>query len=690
MKMRNSAISNLQTDIIGLLSNIDLIITNINSNILTINTNSGVTPGLTWSNISTGEIATLNNNFDTTLGELSDKIIISGKDLIAVADQANTFICVSIDTFSRIIDTYLYIGTGGLSDYLINHLNILHDNLQILDAYITSRLTNISAAEITATQTTINLDDKALSDLSNIVDKINNINNICTESVNAISIIQDTMIINTIVGITLSVSKHSWNELKLMHQLPYTSVVDAPVVSTTTTSSATLVSNTNYPTEGFSDSYKDNISKLIKQIFLKDAVYQNSDLTYKIVNENTQFEGLNIPKEFHALTSAQILNLPKKDIIRLEPIMLDVVFVEQLDITDAVLTAYYNTLTTSVKLSDFLLYFKSSEFLNLYNKYIDHSVINEYNNYIQDEINFKLFSDSLNTFNTFVYSSKLPNGISLFNSSTLDTTDNSVNQLPLEMINYIKTSRQTYLSNAQHLVDLDNFKIIFNANLPSLVNEQKQGTISINKYQNDKLVEIISLIDYKYNIYKDEYNIYYAECEVNKTKFILKGNNLTISYNIKTDQNITSVVNIKLNRVITEFLKIDGLLSTNVMNDVVITPYLFNEHRVTTTNDAATGDKTVLTNDIVATQNINLIFDITNDSSSVHTNFTYVSDNRLERITTNITNYYRQKMLDNVYDFNEARTRSILESLTYFGYRQSLENFINDTWTALIPRIERG
>ena len=672
MDRPNQAITDIQNKITEIAAEIETNFTQLQSDVNNLS--------LVFTKPQFDKVTTLNSNLTNTLGPLSDKIINFGKDLIAISDQADQFICIALDTFSRVVDIFVFFRDRKLMDSLTAPIDELKNLISNLDDYVKSRSSLTSSAELEETQTRITADQNIITVKNDsIVNSIVNLNDLFAMAVSSILVIQNTLIVNTVVGIALSVSERAWQELKILHQLPYTSVTQPVVVNTLEDTSESLETNLYFPTESFSEEDRVKIGRFLNRVFLKSSIYTNNYIKYKVLNDESvyidqDFTNFNVRK-----TLSDVQSYSCKLPIRMESILEDIIFVKQLDVSEEALTSYYLANDLTITQTEFLSFFQSDEFIIEYNKYVDLSIIDEYNTKSKNQLNFNMLSKILE-FSNF----------NIGNSPIIELSNNMFNSLSCdkEVCKYIKDARSNYIGSSNYYNDFIDIKNLYIATKPSIEVEKKKGVITISRYENDKLTNIITKYNYSYISFQNKYDVYYAECMINDTKFIIDDNKLYISYSPAPYIVGDDITNTKIERTIIEEMKMNGMIADNSLSPIEISPYLFTEDRVKTFVKHATGEKEVTTSNISASYD-EAGYKILSNSSLVKSLFTYISDDILERTTINITNVFRKQMLDKKIDFSTARTQSILNTLKYFGYRSTLENFINASWDAKIPRIDR-
>lgn len=699
MLVPNSAITNFQTVISSQLDTIDIKLADIVTMLDLINADLDPADALSLSLVNTAVMKDLTAGTNTSFGGLSDKILQSGKDLLLMADQANQFICVANDTFSRVVDIFLHLNSKGFETDIKNQLLNLETLIDNLNTYLISQVGITTNAEAVAAQAEANTLNNLITDeLSSIETNFIDINNLFRDSVQALSIFQNVLSVNATVGIALSVTKHAWDELKIMTLLNYeTTVTEDPLVNTTADSTI-LTENALFPTT-VGDQHLKALQYLSK-VFLDNTTVVAGVKKYKVFNKKDLVpELLTVDPSFGPLLNEVIQSTTRANPDLLVPLFGDIAFTESLDLSVQTLTDYYNTLVDpQITLETFLGEFTSPEFTTLLAKYsagISSDVVSEY------VTNHKLYQQylmvkqvvqdaRLNTLN-FAYNEAM-----ILDGEVFDNSANLSSLFSIEVINYLKTLRADYALQQAYTDRVDALTSEYQVynQAKTLLHTSQSGEISILEYnigEVDVLSKMLSKFKYSYSVYQDDLQIYYAEVKINDNMFVIRNNRLVLSYQIKTE-NATDVEYVtKENRHLILEYGLSGYLTNNSYDSPQIELVDYRESTEEIIESKLIGDEIVNIIDASTSyDSISGLYTISKDVTTTTTNTTYISDNPVERITTNITNIYRDELLNNRMDFAQARINSIVSSLRFLRYRDTLENYIDLTWNMNIPHPVRS
>ena len=178
------------------------------------------------SNVSDTQVDELiNYNISTAIDnakliDFLDTMQEQASNIITFADQAQNYVCVSLNAVSRLVDVYLSI----FNEYFSTGLEEVLDELILIEEDILNTLNNENAS---SNHYEIKLYvDNAFIQAINKITKLKNAYDAAVTSINdsgdIIELIKDTLTVNTLAGLALAVSKSAWNNMKKMETLPYT------------------------------------------------------------------------------------------------------------------------------------------------------------------------------------------------------------------------------------------------------------------------------------------------------------------------------------------------------------------------------------------------------------------------------------------------------------------------------------
>lgn len=699
MLVQNSAITDFQTVILGHLDTVTIKLADTVSLLDTINANLDPADALSLSLIDTAVMRDLTAGTNTSFGALSDKILQSGKDLLLMADQANQFICVSNDSFSRVVDIFLYLKQKGFETDIKNQIIGMETLIDDLNTYLTGQVGITSTVDASTAQTQANtLNNLITTELNTIETNFVSVNALFKKSVDILKIFQNVLSVNATVGIALSVTKHAWEELKIMTLLDYQITVTEDPLVNTTADSTVLTENTLFPTT-IGDQYLKALD-FFSKVFLDSQTIIAGVKKYKVINKkDLVVDALTVDSSFGPLLNEAIQSTTRANPDLLNSVFGDIAFVESLDLSDATLTTYYNTLVSpAITLDEFLAEFSSLSFTTLITKYsggITSDVVSEYITNHKSYLQYLMVKQVVNSanLNTLSFSYDEP---MITDGEVFDDSANLSSLFSTEVVTYLKSLRSDYSVQQAYFDRIDALVSdyhVYNQTKP-LLHTSQSGEISILEYnmgEIDVLSKVLSKFKYNYSVYQDDLQIYYAEVKINDNMFVIRNNRMILSYQIKTE-NATDVEYVtKEDRHLILEYGLSGYLANNTYDTPQIELVDYKEETEEIIESKLLGDEIVNLISVSTSYNdVNSLYTISKDVTTTTTNTTYISDNPVERITTNITNIYRDELLNNRMDFSQARINSIVSSLRFLRYRDELENYIDLTWDMNIPHPPRA
>jgi hypothetical protein len=691
----NTAIQRLITDTAALKITLDEKIVETNTVVDNINSTKDVdATTIILNNLNTDLITTgvLNFTGDSTTGAnaLSDRLILRGKDLLLIADQTDQFICIATDSLTRVIDVFLHINAKRFNFTLLDILElVILKQVELLD-YLESRALNLTAAEVLITSTTANaLNNEKIALLNSFSSTTGDFKNIIDESMNVLDIFQKILAVNSSVGVALSVTKQAWSELAIMNTLQYEveEEVLAPVneVETVNVLSDSFLLNS----KGLGTLHL-KFLKYIPQLFLNSGIYKSGLYSYVVLNEQDSSPLIpTIPTEFEKLLVGDINLLPRNLPIQLEEIFGYMSFVQNLDTSDVALETYYDTLISPIiSLIDFKALFVSDDYLSFINGLsngLDSTSIPEFIEQYHNRLNVTKLNNVLDDKNI---SRNVEFQEEMFlHASLFDGTNTFFNA---ELVTFIQDAFNSYNGSFDYLTDIEDYKVQYRvAHLDDTLRiKNNSGKIKIKEFIDDKLTVNISDLPYKYITYSDDLQIYYAEVQFGDMTFVIKGDTLRLVYVIDYEGPGVETILLEKRTLIVDY-KISGyLINSNDIHSLILNTLI--ENNIQKESDLVAG---LEANNVI---DISLLYDdvldeynIVKDKESIETTTTYISEDAVDRISTNVTNAYRQQLIDGNIDYSQARTRSIISALRHLKYRQTLEDFIDLTWTSGIPHPTR-
>ena len=73
---------------------------------------------------------------------------------------------------------------------------------------------------------------------------------------------------------------------------------------------------------------------------------------------------------------------------------------------------------------------------------------------------------------------------------------------------------------------------------------------------------------------------------------------------------------------------------------------------------------------------------------SSKTTTSYITDNPVVRIATNVANVYRKLLLENKLGYNDARYKAIIHTLQYLNFKNSFNHIIDESWRLEVRKYD--
>lgn len=647
---------------------------------------------LTLSNLITNDIINLMNSTIVETGDFSDLIIQRGKDILLLADQATQFICVANDAFDRVVDNWnwmtsqdMYVEilliSKDLKDLILNYFEeifarkdlLLDDELLITQELINSCILSINAK----------LDEIAIN--------INNIKDICRKSKEVNDIFKNVLFVNSTVGIALSVTERAWQIMKRINKFNYKTTETKLDEIIDSTSSLNLRLNPLLPKSVLSQEVTNN--NLLIKLLTNNVRFEKLGKAYYITNKkDTDTNIFDLPESFDKLYDSQIREsyIPEIPYQVLEVIN-EIGMVQVLGNIDIPLvTEYYNSITApGFTLEEFIQEFQKETFIKWYNKYLDGSVINNIINYNNNKKQYFQLQSVLKEYNIlvepFIETNIFPEIIYNLKGNVV-----SSGEIETEVQNYINLSRLNIIDSNEYLTKINELKNNF---VLPLVTESFSGQLTISRYNiiegKETLEEVIDQFKYSVKIYKNDFKMHYAEVKINKNDYFTVNQetmNSNYLYNEEVINNLTFIEKInhrvKLEHVYKSFINTYEFIGTYFE----MTSLIDNIERVV--EDKMAGIKKIILQDLVSSINVDESYNITSTTNETDIETHWVTNNLIERVSVDVTNIYRDELINSRMDFTQARVNSIISTLRFLGYRELLDQYIDDTWTYKIPRYQ--
>ncbi|MFA7129167.1 MAG: hypothetical protein WC136_08365 [Sphaerochaeta sp.] len=616
----------MNTQIQSLIENLGIVLQDLKSRLTSLNyTNSANRVG--------GLIDYINTGFQSDLYDLNELLTTRGKDILIMADQANIFICVGLDSVERLIDTYLY------------SMKAEEDLVPIVSNLNSQLIVNPNEAHVVTT-------------LNDLETRLVNLSTACKKGVQIVDVYKDVLNVNTTVGITLSVSPRALKNLEKLGQSNYKTITTDLGNTITSSTSTTLESN-----------------ELCWPIII-DSKSQILLAMISCLSDTSNYEEVRIFNKKDQLT----LDL-HSELIDPQPLSIPDVLVSRYNTT-----AFYNSLNIDNILNEIdarfdvvndfeftkeevLAYIPELE--NFRSQVMNGLLINNYVEYYNDL--------KQNTFNTLLISS-LHETIGY----TSNLTENIVFRpqdsqilLPLDLINNILN-----IEYYNYMMNNDLFQMVSEQFPNEITKVSQSGEIQVYLGNNVKIDKMLKKYKYHYTVYKDLLNIRHGIFQIAGYNIVYTNNKLYV--NLKHSEKIGPFELRELfEHDLSVIYDLVGLFDDGVQNTTITantfsgrtnyTKHIVSEYKVI--------DKTIERSTQV---DDNVV--VTSSSNSTEKVTQWITNNRVESTSTMIATQYRLEVHEDRLSSTEARNKSMLLAIQTLGLREKLESFINETWLAEIPR----
>jgi len=667
-------------------------------------TTQGGTVGITNAFLTSGLSSLSSGTVSESIGAFANYMINHGKDMILVSDQADQFICIANDTFSRIIDVYATLQKD-FSTPFVPIIASAISKVNDISVYIQSQIAGAANGTIVIAdvQTEVNrLNVISQDSYNNIVKTVTDTSAIYLESFNILNQFKEVLKTNATVGIALSLSKTGYKFLVRMTQLHWAINIVEPddIVFTKSGTLASAADSTVYPIEFLEKT--DNLKKIAAGAFLEAESFKIPGGTIRISqNQNKKDSKGKLPKSLKLPDTLEKLKLSmdpnvivKSKFTNFDHIFEAITFAEYLTssnkLTDAALTTYHATLDNSApKLAEFLAEFSDiKKHVPTYSGGTSAPIIAVAIPAHKSNFNFNLVNNLIANYRdtSFEYTKLNVDHLDFFNGKSI-LKSASYNKYIKDIFDSVKTS-------ADFLTTKNGYITIYDAayQIEPLNVVTTSGTTRVSMFtgegEEEKLNELFANFHFKLTKYVGKHGLVYAEGEVAKHKFIFANGKLYMSFDVSKLFHPTLTSNLSSVKHIVAGYKVQGYLTMSNDPQTFKFDYLDMVDELID-DDFATGVKSTknVKSFIKATSTDN-VYDYGYTIKEKNATITYSNDyDRVERITTNITNVYREQLLSGEIDFSAARLKSIIGALDYLAYQKKFDDYIELTWDSGIPRI---
>jgi hypothetical protein len=611
-----------------------------------------------------GNIVSKMMSFNITINNFGTFLKDRGLDIILVADQANNFVCTSNDTFTRVIDVYNNLFDQNYYEFYTSTLN---DIVVALNGF------TFDNTQVDDREDIYNFFSTIQTMFDPIIEQANKNISIINKSMEITTLFQQTLTINSTVGIALSVSQQAWELAILLNKHNYkTNTLESTsdVYESEGVENQELDVNTLFPTQ--IDSTKINNIKLYLELLKLengDIFYTNVEKTkyIKITKAITPKDNFNYDYETMNIYDANTTYNDNRNMDGLISIFKNYQYLKDMHIDKELYLKYCTDNNVDAV---------STEVFDQYYDYYHFDYSLKYNQYLKD----------------IMYIQKINNVKNIYENIDIDINQYlETKSLEFYGENNLSMSNLILKNNKNSLDDyLINVSETFNDIIETKIINFKDEYLKFKQFEHNVLLTVT-----EYNIVND--NIIEKVLENVKISATYFANKYyIISGNFKIGKNIFNKFNDKIyhnyeNTIISE--ESDGYYKTE--NNVIETIYNYSDKKITKIKgvfDIYTEEKfrgfKIYDNIKIESSINNGLYKIRKELIHKKTETIFDNDNVVVRVTTGITNVYRQQMIDGKIDFVEARQKSILKSLAYLQVKYKMDKYIDDTWVAEIPRIK--
>jgi len=672
--MANSSLDNLENNVASVLSQINNSLSTLNYKIEEFNDDNDYSIAL--QELNTDIIIDYSKLGNEKYLDASEFITARSKDFVLLSDQADQFICVALDTFSRIVDTHVYINNG--LEYHVNEsASIISNHFKQLTSYIIDNYSETdSFIEAEINRVMLICDNEYLT----LCESFIGILNIGSKIRDTLKLFEDVLFINTTVGVALSVSDRAWGEMVALNTLNYKEETNKLPVDISTEESDKLEDNLYYKSDS---RLFDKINQDLL-ILLSDNIIFNIDPLYtiSILNVYKNSGGASLDTTFSSLDFGKSFNhsIP----IQFKELLSDIEFVKQLVITDDILSEYWDNLSvddqllqskenfisdgTSDDISSNILLYTSEDIISIFiDNFKFNTNLSNLSNYLYDKFNYN------------VNNVKQLKVLSLFNDDPSDTYNKHI-----LFDDFIKSLRAQYSLTSSYASEHNYRELDYCTNKLSNTQYDRNGSISIMIYKDNKPYKQLETIKYDITFTKNDFFVTMAKIKYNDISAQIDNGVMELNYYISSFVNDIEV-GFDNKSVIYQKYEINNQLFGNNLDNIII-DYKEIQNNI---EESRLNESKIIDNIVYQSSKIDDKYHITKTLDRTLIIFEWISDNKMERVVTRISNVYRKALIEGKMDMANARTNSILKSLEYFDIRNRMERFIDDTWNVKIPRANR-
>ena len=690
-------------------SDVSTLVTNIKSKMNTVFEYANTINALTENDYSIGaynvsafdQIISHSDTMIKYIDSFNEMITNRGIDIVLLSEQADTFVCNSIDAFDRLIDIRSYCIDDTLMSKLLNDILFIKTNYVDKFAYSVSIVDNSTHISFNSDETPDVVNEalfNMFAKLNSLISEIDSFSSLVILANGSLDNFTKILRVNTTVGTALSVSSKCWNLAIKLNKNNYR--------MTASTEEQNILSEkqvyANYPLDNFQEfpKYIDftlinkyiseleflNISNNIK-INLLGGDYLETVVTTGLV------DSINDPGFNLSSPSASDLDLEidkffdQFDTLVFENIVKNSFIMNNYDEIKTALSARNIVLSNEVLTDDIVL-----ENYNKLGYNLKTSLISNLKEYLAIKNNhniiYKFYSNKFYGMSQYPdyktmglkYEQYVPVG--LFDNKWLYSVALSENKNDaLKIYNLIEDAGSSSFDQTLATKLLD-YKNLMYKQLLGYTSKTENKIISLYHRTANGTTTLLKRTEVNWNIV---YNVLenagglinHIGPITRATDFIFKHRDEITFYLYDKYLNLDDPLYTD-----TRVFQFYGKYDISGAKRKWIWFSLIEEKRVT---DGYEGKLDIYNTSISSARDNDKVY-ITGPVSIQHLQTSYITDNPVIRIATNVANTYREMLIDGKIGYNDARFKAIYYTLKYLRFKESFEAIIDKSWELNIPK----
>jgi hypothetical protein len=602
------------------------------------------------------------------------RITERGSNMLLMADQAQPLICVALDSFSRVIDLYQYIGYQFFVDMDKDLLHICDSKIIDIKKEIDDKLESVDINSAIYYDDSINSDISACNAFieTKIVildDTCNSIISLVYDANIVLDKLSDVLKVNSIVSITLALTDAAIKISNIMGEGAY-STVETNEDSTNEVIVPSLSEYDHYLNEVHPDFIFYQYSNTTGNVKMGDTqyIFGGSDNSYEI-NKPDEIAPLMISKISSDLYDETLIS---NNIEITEQDVLDYAILKSLseEETSSVLESFNNILIPIVK------YHSENTYIKELNKLK--------NNKQQVELLDKL-NIQYNQPEQIIQSETFELRFKEVDISTFK--DDDAIDINIYYLQDIINSKLNNIQLSSLRENDDNLKIKY---------YHRVGEFTISRVTDDGINQL-KKIKYSYYTAENLLNTFSTSLTIfdpidTPLVYTLSNNTLTYDtrsfYNIEDyivpDGFVREILDSNENKITNTIIYKDISNTFGADNQIYYEPIQMKGIFQSNYYDAINKLKiiTITKYEYTSIEKINDIdnYVISEDINTHTIKMDYKQHNVVDTIATNVSYLYRKAIVEKKIDFMQGRTSAIITSIKHLGFRRVMENFIESSW----------